>query len=176
MRLTLRERLRRVIEDPHSRVREAGVLEGKTVADIGAGRGYFAIAAAEVAGRDALVFAVEPDTEMAESIRRRAEKEGLSNLRILRSTVEDMHDLLDGTLDIAFSFYSFHHFEDKVRALGEVKRKLKDGGTFYIRDLTWNRVIRHGTKRNEVDLLSDAGFSRFELLGLGRVLRARLTK
>ncbi len=176
MKLTLRERVRAAFEDPSKRIREAGVARGSRVADIGAGRGYFAIAAAEEAGEKGMVYAVEPDPERNRAISERAGKAGLSNMRVLEAKVEDLREIEDGSVDVAFSMYSLHHFESLERGLAEIRRVLRPGGTFYVHDIVRGRIFRHGTRREDLGFLAHAGFSNFELLGFKRFLKARLTK
>src|SRR2546428_2949852 len=45
------EKIRRLLEDPFERMREVGAASGLKVADVGAGRGFFTVAAAELVGR-----------------------------------------------------------------------------------------------------------------------------
>jgi ubiquinone/menaquinone biosynthesis C-methylase UbiE len=153
-----------------------GVEVNRIVADVGAGLGYFTVAAADVVGPRGIIYSVEPDPARNERIVGRAESEGLSNVRVLRAKAEDMNEIPDGSVDIAFTVNAMHHFEDKKRALVEIRRVLRIGGSLYVRNIVRGPIIRHGTRRGEVGVLSEAGFSKVEILEVGRYLKARLTK
>jgi ubiquinone/menaquinone biosynthesis C-methylase UbiE len=76
---------------------------------------------------------------------------------------------------LAFSAFSIHHFNDRQIALSEIRRILKKGGTFYVWDRVPGRIVRYGTKVEELSKLSD-GFEKFELLGIRGTVKARFTK
>jgi ubiquinone/menaquinone biosynthesis C-methylase UbiE len=174
--MSLGDKLRSVFDDPFREVRAFGVEANRTVADVGAGLGYFTVAAAEVVGPEGLVYSIEPDVARYEKIVGRTETEGLSNVRVVNAKAEDLNPIPDGSVDIAFTVNAMHHFDDKNRALVEIRRVLRNGGSLYIRDIIRGLLIRHGTRRKEVGILSEAGFSKVEILEVGRYLKARLTK
>jgi len=176
LKFTLGERIRRVFEEPFEKMREVGAASGFKVADVGAGRGFFTIAAAELVGEGGLVFAVEPDPDRIEVIRHRCDEARLANVRFLENKAEEMSQIDHESLDLVFSMYSLHHFGSLERGLAEIRRILKPGGRFYVRDIMKGRIFRHGSQRRDVEVLVNAGFANFELLGLGRLLKARLTK
>lgn len=173
--MTLTERFRAIFQDPFAAVRTAGVREGQTVADIGAGLGYFTIATAETVGETGLVYAIEPDNARSEKIRRRVAEGKVQNVRVLTTGAEQLGDVQSDSVDLAFSAFSMHHFNDRQVALAEVRRILKVGGSFYMWDRMPGLLIRHGTQPEELNSLS-AGFSNLELLSKKGTTRARFTK
>ena len=176
MKYTLGEKIRRLLEDPFERMREVGTASGLKVADVGAGKGFFTVAAAELVGRGGFVYAVEPDPGRIKLIQRRCGEARLTNVRFLEKKAEEMSQIDAESLDLVFSMYSLHHFECPERGLSEIRRILKPGGRFYVIDIMKGRIFRHGSKRRDLEFLADSGFAKFELLGLGRLLKARLTK
>jgi predicted methyltransferase len=58
-----------------------GVAEGSTVADIGAGAGWFTIQLARRVGPNGTVYAQDVQRQMLEAIRRRVSREGLQNVQ-----------------------------------------------------------------------------------------------
>ncbi|MDA4127968.1 MAG: class I SAM-dependent methyltransferase [Thaumarchaeota archaeon] len=176
MKRSIGERFRARFEKPYEWLGKMGVSSGGTAADIGAGGGFYTITAAETVGSAGRVYAVEPDAEKSEKLGKRVAVEKLENVILVPSGAEDLRQIPSDTVDVAFSVRSFHHFSDKHAALNEIKRVLKPGGVFYLRDIFWGQIFRHGTRREEVPILSNAGFQKVELLDAGRSLRARLTK
>jgi len=175
MRFSLPERLRALRQEPMAAVRKMGVTEGQRVVDIGAGLGYFTIPAAAIVGGTGMVYAVEPDPARSDKIRKRVTIEGAGNVSVLTAGAEELGGIPSGSVDLAFSAFSLHHFKDRKAALSEVKRVLRSGGVFYVWDRVPGGIIRHGTRAEELNTLSE-GFASFELLDAKSTLRARFTK
>lgn len=175
MKLTLSERFRALFQEPIATTRAIGIAEGQTVADIGAGLGYFTIPAAIIVGQTGLVYSVEPDPARSDRIRDRVLAEKLENVRVLTTGAEKLGDIPSDSVDLAFSAFSMHHLNDRQAGLAEIKRILREGGNFYVWDRVPGMIVRHGTRPEELDQISP-GFSKLELLDTGRTLRARFTK
>ena len=163
----LTNRIRNVLDNPFRRLYRSGVSAGKTVAEIGAGAGYFTIPAALIVGASSQVYAVEPDPMRVKKILMGATKEGLENVRVIPAKAESIPEIRDGSIDLVFSFYSMHHVEGKQTALTEISRILKPGGTFYMRDILGGTLLRHGLKMRLLDGLQSPGLLRSEMLLLG---------
>jgi len=116
-----------------------------SVADIGAGYGFFTFPATETVGEEGLVYAVEPDQRRAAEISRRAGERRVKNIKVLVTRAEDLGQIPTGGVDVAISISSFHHFEDKRKALDEIGRVVKTGGGAYIRDIRAGRIFKHGS-------------------------------
>jgi ubiquinone/menaquinone biosynthesis C-methylase UbiE len=175
MKLTFAELLRSLFQNPYAAAKKIGISEGQTVADIGAGKGYLTLPASTIVGRKGLVYSVEPDSARSRRIRERVASEGMENVRVLTTGVEQLKDILSGSVDLAFSAFSMHHFKSKQAGFAKIKRTLRDGGLFYVWDRVRSTIMRHGTRPEELDQLS-GGFAGFELLSAGRTVRARFTK
>ena len=145
------------------------------MADIGAGKGYLTIPASTIVGRKGLVYSVEPDPKRSSRIKERIAKEGLENVRVLTTGAEQLEEIPSDSVDLAFSAFSMHHFNDQQAGLAEIRRILRNGGRFYVWDRVPGTIMRHGTRPEELDRLS-GGFTKFELLSTGRTVRARFTK
>ncbi len=175
MKLSLSERFRAFFQEPFEAVKETGISEGQKVADIGAGYGYFTIPAAVLVGPKGLVYSVEPDATKSDKVRRRVAAEGLQNVSVLTTGAEHLDGIPSYSVDLAFSAFSLHHFNDRQAGLAEIRRILRDGGVFYVWDRAPGTIARYGTRPEELTKDS-VGFSRFELLSKGRTVRARFTK
>jgi len=156
-------------------VRKMGVTEGQKVVDVGAGLGYFTVPAATIVGGAGMVYAVEPDPTRSDKIRKRIASEGVKNVSVLTAGAEELGGIPSGSIDLAFSAFSIHHFKDRKAALSEIKRVLRSGGVFYVWDRVPGGIIRHGTRVEELNTLSE-GFASFELLDAERTIRARFMK
>ena len=175
MKLTLAERFRSLFQEPYAVAKEIGISEGQNVADIGAVKGYLTIPASTIVGRKGLVYSVEPDPTRSSRIRERVANEGLENVCVLTTGAEQLEGIPSDSVDLAFSVFSIHHFDDKQASLAEIRRILGSGGRFYVWDRVPGIIMRHGTRPEELDRLS-RGFSKFELLNARRTVRARFTK
>ena len=96
-------------------------------ADLGAGRGAFTLALADVLGPGAEVTAVDRDTsalrELADSMKRRFPETRLTTMAADLAHPLDLHDL-DGVL----MANSLHFFKDKPAVLGMVRGLLAPSG------------------------------------------------
>jgi ubiquinone/menaquinone biosynthesis C-methylase UbiE len=169
------ERFRALFQNPFEAVKEMGVLEGQKVVDVGAGKGYFTIPAAEVVGRTGLVYSVEPDPARSQVIRERIASEGLQNVEVLTTKAEQLGDIQSGSIDLVFSAFTLHHFNDRRAGLSEIRRVLRPGGVFYVWDRVPGAVFPYGTRAEELNQLA-TGFTKSELLETGRTVRAKFTK
>jgi len=146
---SLLEALRRRRSPPEARLAEIGLAERMKVADIGAGYGYFAFPAAEMVGREGMVYAVEPNPKRAEEISKRVEERGVKNIEVLVAGAEDLAGIPSGEVDAAIAMSSFHHFADEQAALRELRRIVKPGGLVYVRDIKAGRLFKHGSRTEE---------------------------
>lgn len=175
MKMTLVERFRSFYQEPFAAVKKMGVVEGMRVADIGAGQGYFTVPSAVLVGRFGVIYSVEPDPKRSDRIRARAAKEGLNNVQVLTAKAENLGEIPSGDVDLAFSAFSIHHFEERDTALAGIRRILREGGTFYLWDRVPGRIMKFGTRPEDLGKIAE-GFTRFESLGTGKTVRARFVK
>lgn len=96
---------------PDEVIEVLGIRPGETVADIGAGTGYFTVRlAAQSPART--VFAVDIEPGMVAHIRDRAEDEGLDN--VVAVLAEPGAPDLPEPVDVALIVNTFHHIPDRV--------------------------------------------------------------
>ena len=98
------------------------IADGSTVADIGAGAGWFTIRLARRVGPNGIVYAQDVQRQMLEAIRRRVEREGLQNVETRLGT-GSTPNLPAGTLDAVLVVDVYHEVDDRVTFL----RNLADG-------------------------------------------------
>jgi ubiquinone/menaquinone biosynthesis C-methylase UbiE len=112
-----------------------GIAEGSVVADLGAGGGWFTIRLARRVGPNGKVYAEDVQHEMLESIRRRVERELLSDrVKPVRGTESDPR--LPEPVDAALIVDAYHEMEQPVALLKNLVRSLKPGGRIAIVNFT----------------------------------------
>src|SRR6476620_3229071 len=89
----------------------AEIKPGMTVADIGAGEGYYTIRLAEKVGAHGRVLAEDIDREALERLGQRVERERLDNVSIRLGTPDDPK-LPDGSFDRVFLIHMYHEVQE----------------------------------------------------------------
>jgi predicted methyltransferase len=111
------------------------IAEGSTVADIGAGGGWFTMRLARRVEPNGRVFAVDVQRLMIEAIRRRIEREGLQDIVIpVLGEYTDPKLPADARTDAVLIVDAFHEMENPVLMLRNVARTLKPQGRIGIID------------------------------------------
>jgi SAM-dependent methyltransferase len=103
-----------------------GIADGSAVADIGAGGGWFTVRLARRVGPNGIVYAQDVQSQMIEAIRRRVDRDGLNNVRIVRG------DELDPRLPVesvdAILIVDSSEFRHRVEVLRHLGPALRAGG------------------------------------------------
>jgi ubiquinone/menaquinone biosynthesis C-methylase UbiE len=99
----------------------AGVCGKLTVADIGAGTGYFALPMGRRVG-DGKVFAIDPSTEMLETIRAKLDADDApKNVKLIVGE-DSATGLAAASCDLIFICAVWHEIDDHMAALREFSR------------------------------------------------------
>jgi cyclopropane fatty-acyl-phospholipid synthase-like methyltransferase len=115
-----------------ARVIEAlGLKAGQSVADIGAGTGYFSTRLARSAAAPA-VFAVDIEPNMVAHLKERAVKEGLKNITPVQAATDSPN--LPSSVDTILVVDTFHHIPNRVEYFRKLKTSIKPGGQLAIVD------------------------------------------
>jgi ubiquinone/menaquinone biosynthesis C-methylase UbiE len=131
------------------------ITPGKTVADIGAGGGWFTVRAARRVGPGGKVIAEEINSKAIDAIRERARREGLPNVVELLGTPDDPK-LPPDSLDAALMLKVYHEIAHPALVLASLHAALKTGGRFGIIDRNGSgadhgldeKVLRKEVERN----------------------------
>ena len=110
-----------------------GLRAGMTVAEVGAGRGYFAVKLAHRVGPDGLVYANDIDSDALETLSERCDDEGLSNITVVHGDVDHPRLPLN-SLDMVFLVYALHDFSQPVDVLKNLLPSLRTGATAVVLD------------------------------------------
>jgi arsenite methyltransferase len=130
---TLEDPQRDGVQKPDEVMKALGLKNGETIADIGAGSGYFTFRFARAVGNSGRVFAVDISPDMILYMNRRIRDLKLNNVVTVLSTPDDPL-LQDASVNRIFICDTWHHIGDKAKYLGVMKRILKPGGQVIIVD------------------------------------------
>jgi len=133
---------------------------GKTVADIGAGSGWFSVRAAKRVGDGGMVYAVDINPEAVRYIDERAHKEKLHNVKTILSTADDP-TLPAAAIDSVLLLKTYHEVENPVMVLQKLRASLRPGAKVGIIDRNGNGE-NHGVSRDVV--LREASQAGYKLL------------
>ena len=108
---------------------------GMTVADVGAGTGYFEPHLSRAVGAQGKVLAVDIEPDMVRWIEARAQREGLANVEAVLGQAADPA-LPAGKVDRVLVVDTWHHIDDRVAYAGKLRAALAPGGRVVIVDFT----------------------------------------
>jgi len=124
------------------------ITQGKAVADIGAGSGWFSVRAARRVGESGAVYAVDINPEAAHFIDERAKKEQLRNVKTILSKPDD--PLLPArSVDAVLMLKTYHEVAHPVTLLRNLREALRPGAKVGVIDRNGNGED-HGVGREVV--------------------------
>jgi ubiquinone/menaquinone biosynthesis C-methylase UbiE len=123
----LEDPARDAYQKPREVVAALGLKGGETVADIGAGSGYFALRIASEVGPSGRVWAVDVSPEMIVYLNERVRDAGVRNVHTVLSKPDDPL-LPDASVDLFFVCDTWHHIDSQEHYLSLMKRMLRPGG------------------------------------------------
>lgn len=152
---------------------------GETCVDLGSGKGTDVLRLAEEVGKTGFVFGIDVSDGMLKKAQKNADKLGVSNVKFLKSELEDIKVDSD-SVNLVISNCTINHASDKYKVWREVERILKKSGRFVVSDIysigevpeeyredpeavaeCWAGAI---TKQDYLDTLKKAGFKDIEII------------
>lgn len=138
-----------------------GIGQGTSVADIGAGSGWFTVRAARRVGTGGTVYAVEINQDYLKHIAARAAKEQLANIRPVLGK-EDDPLLPEKSVDAILLLKTYHEIGQPVRLLMRLRQSMREGARLGIIDRN-GKGDDHGIERDTIiKEAARAGFSLAE--------------
>lgn len=151
---------------------EMRIGPGATVADVGAGDGFFTTRLARAVGPDGRVFAVDIDDKALDRLRKRLDDDGIKNVTVIKGAADDPK-LPAGALDSALIVNTYHEIDRHESVLAALRRALKPEGRLVIvepvTDSRRGRPRADQTRDHEIDpefVLRDVRAAGFRIVGL----------
>jgi len=113
-----------------------GLREGMKVADLGAGTGHYALAAANIVGKEGRVYAIDVQEDILKHIRDKAADKDLKNIDTIWGDVEKPAGtkLRDASVNAVILSNTLFQLDHKGGAITEIKRILMPGGKLLVVD------------------------------------------
>jgi len=135
-------------QQPQRVIQSLQIRPGATIADLGAGSGYFTFLLAQAAGPTGKVYAVDIDNDMAELVARKAKEQGLQNVEVILAKPNDSL-LPEERIDLIFTSNTYHHIENRVAYFATLRKALRPGGRVAVIDFdrrSWfSGLLKHYT-------------------------------
>lgn len=112
----------------------AAIKEGSTIADIGAGEGYYTVRLAARVGRKGRVLAEDIDAHAVQRLGLRVERERLDNVSIKLGTADDP-SLPEASFDRIFLIHMYHEVSEPYAFLWRLRPALRPGGKVIVVDV-----------------------------------------
>src|ERR1022692_1878539 len=137
------------------------IAPGKTVADIGAGSGWFTVRAAKRVTETGTVYAVDINPEAVRSIERRAQQEHLRNVKTVLSKADDPL-LPESSVDAVLLLKTYHEVANPVALLRSLRTSLKPNARVGVIDRNGNGEDHGVQKKVALREAEQAGYRLLE--------------
>jgi len=111
-----------------------GVDEGETIADVGAGSGFFTFRLSPRVGPDGRVLAVDVDAGVLRELREEAQRQGIDNIETIASDPDDPM-LQEQSVDGILVVNAYHEMVEYEAMLAWFRQALRPGGRLVILDM-----------------------------------------
>ena len=153
-------------EAPRKALAALEIRAGQTVADIGAGSGYYTMLLSAAAGPSGRVYATDIQPEMLALIRRKIEKTPMPNVELVLGTATESR-LPDASVDLALMVDVYHELAQPQMFLQSLNRAIKPDGRLVLiefrKESTWVPIREeHKMSVREARMELEAEGYRFE--------------
>jgi SAM-dependent methyltransferase len=129
--------------EPQQLIRLLGVKPGMTVADIGAGSGYYVVRLSPIVGTSGRIIAEDVQPDYLQVLRRRVSYLGLQNVEVVAGEAHDPK-LPANSLDLAILVHMYHEIAQPYALLYNLVPALKPDARVGIVD-AFGPTAAHGT-------------------------------
>lgn len=155
-----------MFSDPVRNLKAFGLTENNIVADLGAGTGYYAVAAGQLVPRGK-VYAVEVVKEYLSTIKNKCIEAKLGNVECLWGNIEKVGGtkIGDSIVDRVIISNILFQIENKDSFLEEIRRILKTGGKVLLIDWAPNSPLATELAKTKTAVSKDKAREMFEMGG-----------
>ena len=137
-----------------------GIKEGSSVADIGAGSGWFTVRAARRVENSGVIYAEDINRDYLDYIEKRAKRESFANIRTILGK-EDNPLLPEKSVDAVLLLKTYHEVAQPIRLLKRTREAMRAGALLGIIDRN-GKGDDHGIDKDIV--IEEAGRAGFVLV------------
>lgn len=154
--VNMRQPVQKVIET-------IGLKPGMVIGEVGAGTGRVTVWLAVTVGPTGKVYANDIDAAALDHLKKRCQKEGLTNVTTILGTVEDPR-LPRAALDIAFMTNTYHHLEKPIEVVRNLLPTLKEDGILAIVERDRDRATHKSEATLQEDFIAQMDKAGFEVI------------
>src|SRR3989344_678906 len=125
--------------DPQKILFAVGIANGQTLADLGAGSGFYSLTAGKLVGEQGLVYSVDILDSALGRIASEARVQGIKNIKTMLCDLEQARScqqIPTGSVDVVLMANSSHQITNLNNLFAEAYRLLKTGGKLLV--IEWN--------------------------------------
>jgi ubiquinone/menaquinone biosynthesis C-methylase UbiE len=125
-----------MFSDPVKNIEQCGIQAGMQIADLGAGSGFYSLAACKALIATGKVYAIDAQKDLLTKLKNTATKEGIYNIEVVWGDIEKQGGthLRDSVIDLCLICNVLFQVTEKKNLLNEAKRILKPGAKVLVVD------------------------------------------
>lgn len=122
--------------NPQQNIKHLGLSAGMSVADLGAGTGYYSLEAAKLVGQEGEIFAIDIQKDLLDRLSNEIQERGLKNIHVVWGDAENVGgtNIRQDGVDRVIASNVLFQTESKSGFIHEVKRILKPDGKLMLID------------------------------------------
>jgi ubiquinone/menaquinone biosynthesis C-methylase UbiE len=150
---------RRKMQPPDEVIKRSGIKRGMTILEIGCGSGAYTTFIARAVGDKGIVHALDIQPKMLQQLQSKLDKDENKDIHNIKLKLGSAYELPfpDHSIDLVCMITVLQEIPDRLKALNEVKRVLKPGGTLAITELLIDPD--YPLKKTTIRIVTGAGFA-----------------
>ncbi|MDD4933337.1 MAG: class I SAM-dependent methyltransferase [Methylacidiphilaceae bacterium] len=127
-------------QQPERVVEVLDLKPGSSVADVGAGTGYFSRRFSQAVGAEGKIYAIDSEPAMADYLKKEVQEKNLKNITV-RLVKPGNPDLDPQSVDLIFLCVVLHHMDNRIEYLRKLSGCLRPGGRIALIDFKPNSPV-----------------------------------
>ncbi len=125
-----------MFSDPQHNIEQFALKDGMVVADLGAGSGFYSLAAAKVVAPTGKVYAVDVQKDLLDRLKKEAQRNHVRNIDVVSGDLEHLggSKVRESSCDAVIASNILFMLDDRKTFLTEAKRILKTNGKLLLID------------------------------------------